>query len=113
MTGETLNYKRYIAITFGQFFQIHEEETPRNNTRPRTRGDVCMSTSRNKQREFEFMTLGSIKKVVRRSWDSLPMPNTMIARVNVLGQGILNDLDLLYCEIRPIGELDIPGVYYG
>ena len=56
------------------------------------------------------MNLGYMKKVVRRSWDSLPMPNTMIARVNALGQGIPNNLGLLYRKIRPIGEIDITGV---
>ena len=56
------------------------------------------------------MNLGSTKKVVRRSWDALPMPNTVIARVNVLGQGQPNGIDLLDCKKRPIGEFDIIGV---
>ena len=54
------------------------------------------------------MNLGYMKKVVRRSWDSLPMPNTMIARVNALGQGIPNNLGLLYRKIRPIGGHSLP-----
>ena len=69
-----------------------------------------MGPSGNKQGGLKFMTLGSMKKVVRRSWDALPMPNTVIARVNVLGQGQPNGIDLLDCKKRPIGEFDIIGV---
>ena len=65
MTGETLNYKRHMAIPFEQYFQIHEEETPCNSTRPRTRDAICMGTRGNKQLVFKFMNLGSMKKVVR------------------------------------------------
>ena len=41
------------------------------------------------------MTLGSMKKEVRQIWDAIPMPNTVIVRVNALGQGNTNDLDFL------------------
>ena len=53
------------------------------------------------------MTLVSMENVVRQSWDSLPMPDTMIARVNALGQGQPNNLDFLDINNRPIGELEI------
>ena len=95
MNGETLNYKRDLEIPFGKYFQIHEEENPHNSTRPRTRDAICMGTSGNNQGGFNFMTLRSMKKVVRRSWDALPIPNTVIVRVNALGQGNTNDLDFL------------------
>ena len=67
MTGETLNYKRHLAIHFGQYCQIHEEEPPRNRTRPLTRDDICMGTSGKNQGRFNFMTLGYMKKVARQS----------------------------------------------
>ena len=56
------------------------------------------------------MTLGSMKMVVRRIWDATPMPYTVIVRVNALGKGQPNDIDLLYLKKRPIGELEITGV---
>ena len=59
------------------------------------------------------MTLGSMKKVVRLIWDALPMPETVIPRVNAFGQGQPNDLDFLYRRMCPIGDLNITGVDYG
>ena len=84
MIGETLNNKIHMAIPFGKYCQIHEEENPRNSTRPRTRGSICVGTSRNKQGGFNFMTLGSMKKLIRRIWYAIPMPVIVIARVNAL-----------------------------
>ena len=107
ITGETLKYKRHMEIPIGQYFQIHEEQTPRNSTRPLTRGDIFMVPSGNKQVEFKFMTLGSVKKVVRQSWYEIPMPDIFIAQLNALVQGETNDIDFLYRKNRPIGELQI------
>ena len=39
------------------------------------------------------MTLGYMKKVVRQSWEALPMPDTVIAQVSALGQGQIIDID--------------------
>ena len=38
------------------------------------------------------------------------MPDTMIARVNALGQGQTNDLDFLGLNMRPIVEINTTGV---
>ena len=110
ITGETLNYKRHRVIPFGQYCQIHEEETPRNSTRPLTRGSICMGPRGNKHGGFNFMTLGYMKNLVRQSQDALPMPDTVIARVNALGQGKPNDIDFIDCNNCPIVYLDITGV---
>ena len=41
------------------------------------------------------------------------MPDTVIVRVNALGQGQPNDLDFLDRKMHPIGDLKITGVYDG
>ena len=92
MTGKTLNYKRCRAITFGQYFQTKEEDTPCNIRRPLTRDDICMDPSENNQGGFKFMTLISTKKLVKQNWDTIPMPDTVIALVNTIIQGQPNYL---------------------
>ena len=56
------------------------------------------------------MNLGSMKKLVRRSWDVIPMPDTVIARVSTLGQGQPNDIDFLDCKRCLTRKLYITGV---
>ena len=99
MTGETL-----------QYWKIHEEETPRNITRPHTRGAILMITRGNKQGGLEFVTLGYTEKAVRRIWDASPMPDNLISRVNAIGQGQPNDKDFLDFKKSPIWDLEIKGV---
>ena len=113
MTGDTLNYRRHLEIIFGQYFQIHEEYTPHNIIRPHTRGDICMGPRGNKQGGFKFMTLGSMKKVVRQIWYEIPMPDTVIAQVNALKHGKPNDIDFLDRKKLPIGYIYIIGVDAG
>ena len=59
----------------------------------------------NKQGVFKFMTLVSTKNVTRQSWDEIPMPDTVIYRVNALVQGQHNDLEFLDSKKFPILEL--------
>ena len=69
-----------------------------------------MGPSGNKQGGFKFMTLGYMKKVVRRIWDAILMPDTVISQVNTLGQGQPDDIGFLDHKNHPIGEIDITGV---
>ena len=69
-----------------------------------------MGPSGNKQGGFKFMTLGSMKKMNRWSWDEIPIPDTIIAQLNALDQGEPNDLQLCDSKKRPIKEIDIKRV---
>ena len=113
ITGKTLNYKSNLEINFVQYCQIHKEDTPCNITKSKTRGAICMSPSGNKQGGFKFMTLGSMKKVTRKFWDRIMIPDTAIAQVDTLGQVQPNYLQLLVLKKLPIGELNTTGVDAG
>ena len=112
-TGDTLNYKRNRAISFGQYCQIHEEETPHNSTKLRIRGAICMGPRGKNKGEFKFITLGLMKKLVRGSWYTIPMPDTVIVQVHILDQGQHDDIDFLDHKNNTIGELKITGVDTG
>ena len=50
------------------------------------------------------------KKIVRRSWDVIPMPDMVIARVNALCSDQPEQLTLTDRHGRLIGDIEIPGV---
>lgn len=79
MLGENLDFKKHLSLPFGQYCQVHEEDNPRNSQIARTKGAISMGPSGNLQGGFKFMTLNSGKKIVRRSWDAIPMPDVVIA----------------------------------
>jgi hypothetical protein len=110
MSGETLNYKKHLSLQVGQYCQVHEEDTPCNSQSPRTKGAISLGPSGNLQGGYKFMALNTGKKITRRSWDVIPMPDTVIAHVNALGTD--QPEQLIFTDRRgcPIGDVEIPGV---
>jgi hypothetical protein len=110
MTGETLHFKKHLSLQIGQYCQVHEEDNPRNSQLPRTKGAICLGPSGNIQGGYKFMSLNSMKKIVRRSWDAIPMPDTVIARVNKLGKDEPEQFVFTDRSGRLIGDIELPGV---
>jgi hypothetical protein len=78
MSGETLHYKKHLSFQLGQYCQVHEEENPRNSQIARTKGEISLGPIGILQGGFKFMALNSGKKIVRRSWDIIPMSDIVI-----------------------------------
>jgi len=110
MSGETLDYKKHLGLQIGQYCQVHEEDAPRNSQNPRTRGAIALGPSGNLQGGFKFMALNTGKKITRYSWDEIPMPETVIARVNLLGRDQPEQLVFTDRHGNVIGDDEIPGV---
>jgi hypothetical protein len=110
MTGETLDYKTHLSLQLGQYCQVHEEDTPRNSQLPQTQGAICLGPSGNIQGGFKFMSMTSSKKIVQRSWDKIPMPQTVIDQVNHLGKDQPEQFIFTDRKGQPIGDVeDLPG----
>jgi hypothetical protein len=84
LSGETLDYKKHLSLQVGQYFQVHEEDNPRNSQIARTKGSISLGPSGNLQGTFKFMALNTVKKIVRQSWDVIPIPDLVIDRFNAL-----------------------------
>ena len=123
MTGETLDYNKHLTLQFGQYCQVHEEENPTNSQVARTKGAISLRPSGNLQGGYRFMDLNTGKKIKRRSWDAIPMPNIVIACVNTLGSdqpklltftdqhgGLIGDNELPEVDIAPNEVTPFPGV---
>jgi hypothetical protein len=48
MSGEIINYRQY-CLPFGSYFQVHEEDLPRNSMEPLTQGELSLGPSTNCQ----------------------------------------------------------------
>jgi hypothetical protein len=84
MFGETLDYKKHLSLQLGHYCQVHEEDNPSNSHIAWTKGEISLGPSGNIQGGFKFMALNSGKKIVRSSWDVIPMPDLVIDRVKAL-----------------------------
>ena len=90
--GEMLCCKKHLHLQIGQCYQVHEEEQPRNSQAAQTHGAIGLGSSGNLQGGHKFVALDTGKKITWHSWDIIPMPDTVIERVNVLGSDQPKDL---------------------
>ena len=49
LNGKNLNYNNHLKLNFGQYCQVHKNDTPRNSEKARTQGVICIRPSRNQQ----------------------------------------------------------------
>ena len=108
MSGETLESKKHLSLLFGQYCQVHEEETPRNSQIAQTKGLISLGPSGNSQGSHKFMALNTGRKITRKSWDVIPIPDIVIDRVNNLGTGKPEMLTYTDRHGRLIGDIEIP-----
>ena len=86
LDGRTLDYKKHCKEGFGSYVQTHEENFPRNSMQSRTLGAITLGPDISARGGYYFMNLNTGKKIHRRTWTPVPMPNEVIKRVEELGR---------------------------
>ena len=72
---------------------------------------IALRPGGNLQGSFKFVALDSGKKITRRSWDVVPMPDTVVTRVNESGRDQPEQLAFTDRHGRLTGDVQqIPGV---
>ena len=56
------------------------------------------------------MILNSVKNITRRSWYTIPMPDTFISHINKLACNEPNQFTFIDRRYCPIGDVDITGM---
>jgi hypothetical protein len=110
MLGETLDYKKHLSLQIEQYCQVYEEDHHRNSQLARTKGAISLGPSINLQGGFKFIALNTGKKIVRLSWDVIPMTDVVIARVNALGSDQPRQMTFTDRHGGLIGNIEIPRV---
>jgi hypothetical protein len=110
MSGEMLDYKKHMSLQLGQYYQVQEEDNPRNSQIARTKGAISLGPINNLQGGFKFMALNSGKNFFLRSWYVIPMPDLVIHRVNVLGRDQPHHTTFTDRHRHLIGDVETPGV---
>ena len=81
---DKLHYKWNIGIKIWQYCQLHEHEDPTNSQVPHAKGAIWLEPSGNEQKGFQFMSIKSARKIIRRIWDTILMNDTNIAHASNL-----------------------------
>jgi hypothetical protein len=87
-TGKKLNYNLDLRLEFGAYVQIpNDNNHQKNSMEERTIDAICLRMKGNLQGSGMFYSLKTNKVVTRDRWTVLPMPATVIEKLNKLADG--------------------------
>ena len=110
LLGQVLDRKKHLDLEFGEYCQVHEENNPKNSDKARTLGAICLGPTGNEQGGYKFMSLVTGEKITRHLYDALPMPDSVIKRVNKLGKDMPRQLTFTDRSGNIIGDVLPTGV---
>jgi hypothetical protein len=67
---------------FGEYCQIHEDNMISSTMKERTIDAIALKMKGNSQGSAEFLSLNTWRIVTRNKWITLPMPNSVIDKIN-------------------------------
>ena len=79
-----IDYNKHCQLEFGDYVQTHEEHD--NSLAPRTVGAIATRPTGNIQGGYYFIRLDTGRRISRRRWTSLPMPDLITDQVHRLAR---------------------------
>jgi hypothetical protein len=86
MTGMALDFAKHCKIPFGAYAEAHEEYPQTNTMAPRTRGIICLGPTGNFQGSYKMMCHQTGRKLTRKKFQELPMPESIIRRIEAIAE---------------------------
>jgi hypothetical protein len=86
MTGTALDYAKHCKLPFGAYAEAHEEYHQTNTMAPRTRGVICLGPTGNFQGSYKMMCHKTGRKLTRKQFQELPMPDSIIKRIEAMAE---------------------------
>ncbi len=80
-----LDAKLHCKVPFGAYCEVHVDPDITDTMEPRTRWAICLGPTGNMQGSYKFLSLMTEKKVTRRKFAEMPMTDSVIRRINSLG----------------------------
>ena len=67
------------------YYEVHVDPDITNNMEPRTCEGICLGPMGNMQGSYKFLLLSTGKKIIRRKFVEIPVPDKVIKKVNEIG----------------------------
>jgi hypothetical protein len=74
----------HMRVEFGSYTQVFEDNDPSNTLRSRSLSAIALTLTSDAQGNFYFLSLAFGHQTSRHNWTSLPMTDSVIARVHAL-----------------------------
>ena len=72
VTGVALPDYHHMALEFGSYVQVFEDNDPTNSTRARSMGAIALGLTGNAHGDYHFLSLATGARITRHRWTVLP-----------------------------------------
>jgi hypothetical protein len=109
MTGIALDFAKHFKIPFGAYVEAHEDYERTDTMAERTKGTICLGPTANFQGSYKLPCLQIARRVTRKKFKELPMPVSVIKRIEEITDGKKQGEYLLFTvrNGNTIPDLDI------
>jgi hypothetical protein len=106
MMGTILDFAKHCKLPFRAYAEDHEEYTQTNTMAQRTCAVICIDF----QGSYKMMCIQTSHKVTRKQFKELPIPDTVIKRIEAIALKEKKDKALVLTnrDANPIGTMTIP-----
>jgi hypothetical protein len=80
-----LDYKKHCRVLPGTYCKVHDKPSPSNTIVPQRHKGIALGPTGNLQGTVKLYCLNTGRMLKRRSFMPLPMPDSMIQQVNIIG----------------------------
>jgi hypothetical protein len=79
-----LTFEKHCRVPFGTYCEVADNPTMTNVSDSRTTPAIALGPTGNAQGTYKFLSLATGKKINRRTWTRLPIPDSMINKLHRL-----------------------------
>jgi hypothetical protein len=98
MTGTALDFAKHCKLPFGAYAEAREEYPQTNTMAPQTRGVICIGPTGNFQGSYKMMWHQTEHKLTRKQFQELPMPDSIIKRIEAIAEKEKQDKILVFSD---------------
>jgi hypothetical protein len=84
ITGTALDFTKHCQIPFGAYAEVHEDKDKTYTMDGRTHPAICLGPTANFQGSYKFLSLRTGKRITRKQFTELPMPDSVVKRVEAM-----------------------------
>jgi hypothetical protein len=98
VTGTALEFNKHCQIPFGAYVEVHEDITITNTMTEWTQPDIGLGPTANFQGSYKFLSLKTGKRITRKKFKELPMPDSIIRQIEALTTREKQDKVITFCN---------------
>ena len=76
-----MDFKKHCKLDSGEYVEVHDEPSPTNGMRSRTRSCITLVPTGNLQDTYKFMDINTGAKLKKLSWTCITMPCAVIGKI--------------------------------